>query len=719
MLPDQAALAALMAGRHGDPFALLGPHGTGAHKVVRTIQPGADAVTLLAANGVETPMDRIHPGGIFQGAIAEGARYRLVVRWGDTEMMLDDPYCFAPILGELDLHLIAEGRHWQLADRLGAHHREQQGVAGVHFAVWAPHAARVSVIGVFNRWDGRRHPMRLHPGAGIWEIFIPGLGPGDLYKYEILTAQGAIFAKADPLAQQTEGPPRTASIVPDPAPLVWSDDEWCAHRRSAADQPMSIYEVHASSWRRHPDGSPYLWRELAETLIPYVREAGFTHIELLPVMAHPFGGSWGYQPTGLFAPMPQLGTPAEFGQFVDRCHAAGLGVILDIVPGHFPTDAHGLARFDGSALYEYADPREGFHPDWNTLIYNFARREVRNFLIAHALFWVERFHIDGLRVDAVASMLYRDYSRPAGSWIANADGGRENLEAVALLRLMNDTLHERAPTVAVIAEESTSWPGVTRAVSDGGLGFSHKWNLGWMHDTLDYIAQDPIYRRYHHNKMTFGLTYAFSEHFVLPISHDEVVHGKGSLLGKMPGDEWQKFANLRLYLSYMWTQPGKKLLFMGQEFGQRFEWNHDSQLSWWECEQAPHAGIACLVADLNRLYRGERALSATDFAHEGFHWIIVDDHAQSVFAWQRRCAGAPTLVVLANFTPEPRPFYRLGVPQAGEWHEVLNSDATFYGGSGMGNYGAVQSEEVPAHGHAVSLVLTVPPLALLVLRGPA
>ncbi len=718
MLPDQAALAALMAGRHGDPFALLGPHDSGAHSMVRTIQPGADAVTLLAANGVETPMARIHPGGIFQGAIAEGARYRLVVRWGDTEMMLDDPYFFAPILGDIDLHLIAEGRHWQLADRLGAHHREHQGVAGVHFAVWAPHAARVSVIGVFNRWDGRRHPMRLHPGAGIWEIFIPGLMPGDLYKYEILTGQGAIFAKADPLAQQTEGPPRTASIVPDPAPLVWTDAEWCARRRSTADEPMSIYEVHASSWRRHPDGSPYLWRELAETLIPYVCAAGFTHIELLPVMAHPFGGSWGYQPTGLFAPMPQLGTPAEFGQFVDCCHAAGLGVILDIVPGHFPTDAHGLARFDGSALYEYADPREGFHPDWNTLIYNFARREVRNFLIAHALFWVERFHIDGLRVDAVASMLYRDYSRPAGSWIANAHGGRENLEAVALLRLMNETLRERAPTVAVIAEESTSWPGVTRAISEGGLGFSHKWNLGWMHDTLDYIAQDPIYRRYHHHKMTFGLTYAFSERFVLPISHDEVVHGKGSLLGKMPGDDWQKFANLRLYLSYMWTQPGKKLLFMGQEFGQRSEWNHDTQLPWWECEQAAHAGIARLVADLNRLYRGERALSATDFADEGFHWIIVDDDEQSVFAWQRRCAGAPTLVMLANFTPEPRSDYRLGVPQAGEWREVLNSDATCYGGAGLGNYGAVHSETVAAHGHAVSLVLTLPPLALLILRGP-
>ncbi|HQT88085.1 MAG TPA: 1,4-alpha-glucan branching protein GlgB [Acidiphilium sp.] len=719
MVPDKAALAALMAGRHGDPFAVLGPHRDGKATVVRTIQPGADAVTLLADNGVETPMVRIQPGGIFQGTIAEGAGYRLVVRWGDTEVMLEDPYRFTPILGDVDLHLIAEGRHWQLADRLGAHRRDHQNVAGVHFAVWAPQAARVSVIGVFNRWDGRRHPMRLHPGAGIWEIFIPGLAAGDLYKYEILTAQGAIFGKADPLAQQTEGPPRTASIVTDPAPLVWTDDEWCANRRSKADRAMSIYEVHASSWRRHPDGSPYLWRELADTLIPYVREAGFTHIELLPVMAHPFGGSWGYQPTGLFAPMPQLGTPAEFGLFVDRCHAAGLGVILDIVPGHFPTDAHGLARFDGSALYEYADPREGFHPDWNTLIYNFARREVSNFLIAHALFWVERFHIDGLRVDAVASMLYRDYSRPAGNWIANAYGGRENLEAVALLRLLNETLRERAPDIAVMAEESTSWPGVTRAIGEGGLGFSHKWNLGWMHDTLDYIAQDPIYRRYHHNKMTFGLTYAFSEHFVLPISHDEVVHGKCSLLGKMPGDEWQKFANLRLYLSYMWTQPGKKLLFMGQEFGQRFEWNHDAQLPWWELEQIPHAGIAALVGDLNRLYRGEPALSDTDFAPEGFRWIIVDDREQSVFAWQRRCEGAATMVLVANFTPEPRAGYRLGVPQGGEWREILNSDATLYGGSGLGNGGAVQAETVPAHGHGFSVVLTVPPLALLVLRGAA
>ena len=723
---DKSMLAALMAGRHGDPFALLGPHPDQGRTLVRTIQPGADAVTLLvetepgagptAPSTQASPMQRADPGGIFAGTMANDARYWLHVRWGEGEVILDDPYRFAALLGETDLYLIAEGRHWQLADRLGAHHCTQDGVSGVHFAVWAPHAARVSVIGVFNQWDGRRHPMRLHPAAGIWEIFIPGLQAGTLYKYEILTEQGAMFSKADPLAQQTEGPPRTASIVPDPSAFVWTDAQWCANRRDTADQAMSVYEVHAQSWRRHSDGSPFLWRELADTLIPYVRDAGFTHIEFLPVMAHPFGGSWGYQPTGLFAPMPQLGTPAEFAQFIDRCHAAGLGVILDIVPGHFPTDAHGLARFDGSALYEYADPREGFHPDWNTLIYNFARYEVRNFLIAHALFWVERFHIDGLRVDAVASMLYRDYSRAPGTWIANVEGGRENLEAVALLRLMNETLRERAPDVAVIAEESTSWPGVTRPVAEGGLGFSHKWNLGWMHGTLDYSEQDPIHRRYHHNKMTFGLTYAFSERFVLSISHDEVVHGKGSLLGKMPGDAWQQFANLRLYFCFMWTQPGKKLLFMGQEFGQKNEWNHDAQLPWWEREQPAHAGIAQLVTDLNQLYRAEPALSTTDFSVDGFRWIIVDDNVQSVFAWERRADKADLIVVVANFTPEPRVDYRLGVPKQGEWQEIFNSDAPIYGGSGLGNLGVVQAEGSPAHGHEFSVTLTLPPLAALILR---
>lgn len=715
---DSAALDALAAGRYGDPFAILGPHEASGHVVVRTIQPGARGVDLLTSSG-EKPitMRCIHEAGIFEGELTRNDTYRLRVDWGGSVQIFDDSYRFPPLLGDLDLHLLGEGRQLKLADCLGAVFMRIDGVAGVRFAIWAPNACRVSVIGDFNAWDGRRHSMRLRHGAGVWELFIPGLAIGSLYKFEILTRDGAILLKADPIARQFEGPPATAAIVGDNAPFSWTDDLWMQRRNAHSDAPLSIYEVHVASWRRHDDGRPFLWRELADTLIPYVTDLGFTHIEFMPIMAHPFGGSWGYQPLSQFAPMPILGTPDEFAFFVDRCHVAGLGVILDWVPAHFPTDAYGLIRFDGTALYEHEDPREGFHQDWNTLIYNFGRNEVRNFLIASALFWLDRYHVDGIRVDAVASMLYRDYSRAEGQWIPNRFGGRENLEAIDFLLELSDAITEYAPGSMLIAEESTAWPGVSAPVDKGGLGFTHKWNMGWMHDTLRYIAQDPINRRYHHDDMTFGLIYAFSERFILPISHDEVVYGKSSLLGKMPGDNWQRFANLRAYLSFMWTQPGKKLLFMGQEFGQANEWNHDLQLAWPEAEAPHHGGVRHLVRDLNRVYCAEPALSCTDFDPSGFRWLIGDDRNQSVFAWLRQTGNSEeTILVVANFTPVPRHAYRVGVPSPGHWVEVLNSDAATYGGSDLGNLGGANAETVASHGMAASLSLTLPPLGVLILR---
>ncbi|MGC9269653.1 1,4-alpha-glucan branching protein GlgB [Acidiphilium sp.] len=718
---DDSGLDALANATHDDPFAWLGPHDGDGGVVVTTIQPGAVKVDLVTSPDVPpVPMTRIHPAGIFQGILSAARRYNLRIDWGQTTQTIEDPYRFSPTLSDYDLYLLGEGRQRRLADCLGANQITVDHVAGVRFAVWAPNARRVSVVGSFNNWDGRRHPMRRHHNLGIWEIFIPGIATGSLYKFEILTQAGAVVLKADPLARQVQGPPETASIVTDAAAFTWHDEAWMKQRDGRADQALAIYEVHAASWRRHPDGRPFLWGELADHLIPYVVDLGFTHIEFMPIMAHPFGGSWGYQPLSQFAPMPTLGTPAEFAAFVDRCHQAGLGVILDWVPAHFPTDGFGLIQFDGTPLYEHADPREGFHQDWNTLIFNLGRIEVRNFLIASALFWLERFHVDGIRVDAVASMLYRDYSRKEGEWIPNRFGGRENLEAIDFLRELSSVIEHDSPSAMLIAEESTAWPGVTRPVAENGLGFTHKWNMGWMHDTLRYIEQDPIHRRYHHDDMTFGLIYAFSEKFVLPISHDEVVYGKHAMLGKMPGDNWQKFANLRAYFGFMWTQPGKKLLFMGQEFGQSGEWNHDSELAWAELGAPAHAGVRSLISDLNRLYRSQPALSATDFNPEGFRWVIGDDRAQSVLAWIRQTGDdSQTILVLCNFTPVPRDHYRIGVPSAGRWIEMLNTDSGLYGGSDMGNLGGLVTEAIGAHGMRQSLVVTLPPLGVLMFRRDA
>lgn len=722
LAPEAGALAALVEGRHGDPFSLLGRHMVDGTPVVRTFQPGAATVEVhVGPAGMTVQLAKIHPAGLFAGRLPEGAGpYLLRITWPDgTVEETEDPYAFGPLLGDLDLYLIAEGTHLDLSEMLGAHVVRVGDVEGVRFALWAPNARRVSVVGDFNLWDGRRHPMRLRQ-SGVWEIFLPGVRAGARYKFELLGPDGTLLPlKADPLARAAELPPATASIVSSPAPFHWSDAAWMAGRagRQGPEAPISIYEVHPGSWIRiEADGhrSPN-WDELADRLLPYVQRMGFTHVEFLPIMEHPFGGSWGYQPLGLFAPTARFGPPEAFARFVDRCHAAGIGVILDWVPAHFPNDAHGLGHFDGTALYEHADPREGFHPDWNTLIYNFGRREVSGFLIASALEWLRRFHVDGLRVDAVASMLYRDYSRKPGEWVPNIHGGRENLEAVAFLQRLNAMVAERAPGAIVIAEESTAWPGVTAPVSEGGLGFSFKWNMGWMHDTLRYIEHDSIHRRHHHDDITFGLVYAFSERFILPISHDEVVHGKGSLLARMPGDDWQRMANLRAYLGLMWGHPGKKLLFMGCEIAQPDEWNHDGVIPWHLLEQPAHAGIQKLVSDLNATYIALPALHARDASSEGFSWIIGDDSANSVFAFFRYGPGAPPVLVVANMTPVPRDAYRIGVPAGGVWREAVNTDASAYEGSGMGNGGAVEAEAIESHGLPFSLSLTLPPLATLFL----
>ena len=620
-------------------------------------------------------------------------------------------------LGELDLHLFGEGRHWRLADRMGAHPVTHKGRSGVHFSVWAPNAQSVSVVGDFNGWKDDVDQMYLHRGAGIWECFVPNAMPGSHYKYAITDAQGRrLPLKADPLARQTEMPPATASVVPTDEAFHWTDQEWVSNRpkHQGHSAPMSIYEVHFGSWRRPDQGGESRWDREGQDLIRYAADMGYTHIELLPITEHPFGGSWGYQPLGLFAPTARHGSPADFAAFVDACHAQGLGVILDWVPAHFPTDEHGLVRFDGTALYEHDDPQQGFHPDWNTLIYNYGRHEVRNLLLASALEWTRRYHVDGLRVDAVASMLYLDYSREQGQWRPNVFGGRENLEAVDFLQDLNTLLAEEVPGVMVIAEESTAWPGVTAAVAEGGLGFQYKWNMGWMHDTLRYMGHDPIHRRYHHHDMTFSMVYAHSERFILPLSHDEVVHGKGSLFGRMPGDEWRKFANLRAYLGFMWGHPGKKLLFMGGEIAQRAEWNHDAELDWAALQDTRHSGVQAVVRDLNTLYRHYPALHAGDYDAEGFAWVVGDDIENSVFAFLRRHGGRCVLVV-CNMTPVPRERYRIGVPKSGGWREALNTDAHEYGGSGMGNGGHVTAQDFSAHGWPHSLELLLPPLATLML----
>jgi 1,4-alpha-glucan branching enzyme len=720
-----ADVEAIVRGRHGNPFVVLGMQGgDGSPLAVNAFAPQAGEVEVLdAATGhVVASLTRIHPEGFFSGFLEdrrERFRYRLRLHAGEFVWEVDDPYAFPPILGELDEYLLGEGRHLDHYEKLGAHPRTVDGIDGVAFAVWAPNAKRVSVVGDFNAWDGRRHPMRKRIGVGVWELFIPGLERGIPYKYEILGAQGErLPLKADPVSFYQELAPATASIVHGLPQPQWHDEAWMAqrHDRQALSAPLSIYELHLGSWRTHDDGRPLHYSAIAEELIPYLTELNFTHVELMPVSEHPFAGSWGYQPIGLFAPTSRFGTPEDFAAFVDRLHAAGIGVIMDWVPAHFPSDAHGLVRFDGTALYEHEDPRLGFHRDWNTLIYNFGRNEVANFLLANALFWLDRYHIDALRVDAVASMLYLDYSRDPGEWVPNRHGGNENLDAVAFLRETNRLVFGRHPGAQTMAEESTSWPQVSRPLEMGGLGFGYKWNMGWMHDTLAYMSRDPIHRRHHHGQMTFGIHYGFSENFILPLSHDEVVHGKGSMLGKMPGDRWQKFANLRAYYAFMWTHPGKKLLFMGSEFGQEREWNHDRCLDWHLLADPLHKGVQTLISDLNRLYRDYPALHQLDCDPAGFEWIDASDVENSIFLFLRKAADdAPPVVVACNMTPVVRSDYRVGVPHGGRWREVLNSDSELYGGSNVGNGGYLNALAEGWHGRPCSLRLTLPPLATVVL----
>jgi 1,4-alpha-glucan branching enzyme len=719
---DPAALDAIAAGRHGDPFAVLGPHPTGDGTAVRACLPGADRVEAVARSGGRrlAKLKPVHPAGVFAGVLNEDEPYLLRITWpGGAVQETEDPYGFGVLLDDPDLHALAAGDPEAVRRCLGARVVTIDGVEGTRFAVWAPNASRASVVGEFNSWDGRRHPMRLRHHGGIWEMFIPRVADGELYKFELVDRHGhALPQRADPLARETEAPPRTASVVPLPLPFRWTDGDWMQGRaeRQAASAPISIYELHAGSWLHGEDGRPLGWDALAERLVPYIAGMGFTHLELMPIAEHPFTGSWGYQPLGLFAPTARFGPPEAFARFVDSCHRAGIGVLVDWVPAHFPGDAHGLHRFDGTALYEYDDPREGFHRDWNTWIYNLGRTEVAAFLLASALEWLDRYHVDGLRVDAVASMLYRDYSRNPGEWIPNVHGGRENLESIAFLRRLNALVAERHPGAVVIAEESTAWPGVTAPMSEGGLGFNFKWNMGWMHDTLGYMAQDPIHRKYHHHAMTFGLLYAFSERFMLPLSHDEVVYGKGSLLGRMPGDTWQRFANLRAYFGFMWSSPGKKLLFMGGEFGQEREWNHDAQLDWHLLDDPLHRGMQRLVRDLNRIYRAEPALHRRDAEPAGFAWTVADDAEASVFAYLRLGAeGDAPILVVCNFTPVPRPDYGIRVPQGRQWREILNSDARIYGGGG------IDAERPPVAIREADgqdrLVISLPPLSTTVLRG--
>ena len=708
--PDRDTARALTEGRHGDPFAHLGPHDRGGWGVTALV-PGAERVWVLTDKVTEAaPVDGA--AGLFCAPLSGRVPYRLRAEAKGQTWEFDDAFRFGPVLGELDEHLLAEGTHRKLWQALGAHPCLHEGVAGTRFAVWAPNATRVSVVGSFNLWDGRRHPMRKRGATGVWETFIPAVGEGLAYKYEVAVVDGQLRLKSDPVGFGSEHPPQNASVVRSLGGGDWQDAGWMTRRHAAQNvtAPMSIYEVHLGSWKRR-EGRRLSYAELADELVSYVAGMGFTHIELLPISEYPFDGSWGYQPVGLFAPTIRHGTPDEFRALVGAAHAAGLGVILDWVPGHFPTDAHGLARFDGTALYEHADPKEGFHQDWATLIYNFGRTEVKNFLVANALYWLEEFHIDGLRVDAVASMLYRDYSRQQGQWVPNKDGGRENYEAMEVLRAMNIAAYGTAPGIVTVAEESTAFPGVSKPVHEGGLGFGFKWNMGWMNDTLSYMSKDPIHRRHHHHQMTFGLTYAWSENFVLPLSHDEVVHGKGSLLGKMPGQGEARFANLRAYLGFMWGHPGKKLLFMGGEFAQMREWNHDTGLDWHLLDQPQHAGMQAWVRDLNRLYRAAPALHRGDASPAGFRWLEVDDAAQSVFAWARLGADTDAPVVVAlNMTPVERRL-RLGLPQPGRWDEVLNSDSAVYGGQNRGNMGGVRAEPVAWQGCAQSALVTLPPLS--------
>lgn len=705
----------LAQGRHPDPFAMLGPTEDG--KQVRVRIPGAEQLWLF--NATDEVQLKAHPSdpALFTGPALP--YYRLRIHWpsGYVEER-EDAYRFGPVLGQFDEHLIGQGEHHGLWKTLGAHLITHEQVPGVHFALWAPNATRVSVVGDFNSWNGTVHPMRLRGATGVWELFLPGLNEGTVYKYELLGQDGQVLPlKADPVGFGSEHPPATGSVVRTLGAHDWNDEQWVARRESinAVDAPISIYEVHLGSWRRDGNTNKSLsYLQLATQLVDYVADLGFTHIEVLPVSEHPFDGSWGYQPVGLFAPTVRYGTPQEFAAFVDAAHARGLGVIADWVPGHFPTDQHGLGRFDGTALYEHLDPREGFHPDWNTLIYNYGRPEVRNFLVANALYWLDEYHLDGLRVDAVASMINRDYSRKDGEWIANKDGGNENYEALEFLKQTNVASYGQHPGITMIAEDSTSYPGVTRPVDAGGLGFGYKWNLGWMNDSLEYFGKDPVYRKHHHNQLTFGITYAFSENFLLPISHDEVVHGKGSMYSRMPGNHADKLGNLKAFYGYMWGYPGKKLLFMGQEFGQRSEWNFQGQLEWDALDDPGHAGVLSLVRDLNKLYREQPALHRRDTSAEGFQWLLVDDVEHQVFAWLRRGEpGDAHVVVVVNLTPVDRTGFRIGFPVAGRWVEALNTDSESYHGANRGHGGAIETEAVPAGGEAQSALLTLPPLSAI------
>jgi len=714
--PPEGALTALLEGRHDDPFSLLGTHAGPQGTFARVWIPGAETVVAFALDGAALgDLARVDGRGLFEGVIAgdpQPVKYRASAAGAVADWWVTDPYSFGPVLGPIDDLLMGEGKHFRLHDKLGAHPIQHEGASGMHFAVWAPNARRVSVVGDFNYWDGARHAMRKRGDVGVWEIFIPDIGAGRTYKFEIVGADGQVQPlKADPFAFATELRPATASITTDPPIHIWGDADHRAYWAAVNPRrvPISIYEVHAGSWDRDAYGWFLTWDALADRLIPYVVEMGFTHIEFLPICEHPYDPSWGYQTTGLYAPSARFGDVEGFSRFVDGAHRAGIGVLIDWVPAHFPTDAHGLTRFDGTALYEHEDPKLGFHPDWNTAIYNFGRREVSSFLVNNALFWAERYHVDGLRVDAVASMLYRDYSRKPGEWIANAEGGRENWEAVAFLRDLNTAVYGQHRGVFTIAEESTSWPGVSQPADKDGLGFGFKWNMGWMHDTLQYMAREPVHRKHHHHDLTFGLTYAFSENFVLPLSHDEVVHGKGSLLAKMSGDDWQQFANLRAYYAMMWGYPGKKLLFMGQEFAQRREWSEDRPLDWDVRKSAAHDGVRKLVRDLNRLYREKPALHARDCEADGFEWLIVDDAANSVFAWLRKAPGHAPIAVIANLTPVARAPYRIPLPADGRWRELLNSDAHDYWGSGLGNLGGVTAKDGAA-------LVTLPPLATILLE---
>ncbi|MCP5130260.1 MAG: 1,4-alpha-glucan branching protein GlgB [Pseudomonadales bacterium] len=717
--PVSAAFRRLLAGQHHDPFEVLGCHRQGAGWQVRALLPAVSEVELVLADGT-LPMERLAGSDLFTCTLTGTTMPRYQLRWRGAAgewVQSEDPYRFGPTVGDLDLHLFGEGRHHHAYRVLGAHCCEHEGVRGVRFATWAPNARRVSVVGDFNQWHGLRHAMRARGLSGVWELFIPGLLPGEKYKFELCDAQGALQLKADPYGNRFEMRPATAAIVCPPSDFEWTDQAWLARRASWDWQhaPISIYEFHPSSWRRSPGGGFLNFRDMAPLLADYVHELGFTHVELLPITEHPLDDSWGYQTTGYFAPSQRFGSPDDFRFFVDLLHSRGIGVILDWVPAHFPKDAHALARFDGTALYEHEDPRRGEHADWGTLIFNFGRNEVKNFLLASANYWLEEFHLDGLRVDAVASMLYLDYSRNPGEWEPNRYGGRENLEAIDFLRELNALTHGEHPGTLTIAEESTAWPQVTRPTWVGGLGFSMKWNMGWMHDTLDYMAHEPVYRQYHHDQLTFGLMYAFSENFLLPFSHDEVVHGKRSLLGRMPGDQWQRFANLRLLYTYLYTYPGAKLMFMGCELGEPGEWRHQGELSWDLLSQAPHKGLQQLVGDLNRLYRDEPSLHRNGFDGAGFEWIDCHDSTQSVLSYLR-WDGADFHVVVLNFTPVVRSDYRIGVPRAGRYREVLNSDSRFYGGGDVGSGPDIASEPTAWMGRRDSVSLTLPPLGGIVLK---